>query len=99
MKKLFVLVRTDLNPAYRAVQAGHAVAEFVLNRPNTWANEILVYLGVKSLFSLEVIKDKFEKQQIDYVEFREPDLENQLTAIATVNENKIVTNLNLLKDI
>lgn len=98
MKKLFVLVRTDLNPAYRAVQAGHAVAEFVLNRPNVWSNEILVYLGVKSLFSLEIIKNKFEKDNIDFIEFREPDLENQLTAIATVNENKVITKLNLLKD-
>lgn len=29
MKKLYVLVRNDLRPAYRACQAGHAVAEWV----------------------------------------------------------------------
>ena len=98
MKKLFVLVRTDLNPAYRAVQACHAVAEFVLNRPNVWTNEILIYLGVKSLFSLEIIKDRFKKQDIDFIEFREPDLNNEITAIATINENKIIQKLNLLKD-
>ena len=33
MKKLYVLVRKDLHKQYRAVQAGHAVAEFLLKNP------------------------------------------------------------------
>lgn len=98
MKKLFVLIRTDLPSSYRAVQAGHVVAEFVLNRPNSWTNETLIYLGVKNLFRLEIIKDKFIKQDIDFVEFKEPDLNDELTAIATTSENKITQSLNLLKD-
>jgi hypothetical protein len=30
MKKLYVLIRKDLDPSYQAVQAGHAVAEWLL---------------------------------------------------------------------
>ena len=98
MKKLFVLVRTDLPSNYRAVQAGHAVAEFVLNRPNSWSNEILIYLGVKGLFQLEVIKYRFLKEGIDFIEFKEPDLNNEITALATISENKITQKLNLLRE-
>jgi len=31
--KLFVLVRKDLSPSQTAVQAGHVVAEYLINDP------------------------------------------------------------------
>ena len=31
--RMYVLVRNDLPTSYKAVQAGHALAEFVLNDP------------------------------------------------------------------
>lgn len=33
--KLYVIVRTDMPPAYQAVQAGHAVAEWLLQPGHT----------------------------------------------------------------
>jgi hypothetical protein len=90
-------VRKDLSPSQRAVQAGHAVAEFLLHGPfSRWNNGTLVYLGVKGLYQLENLKRKFENDGIGYIEFREPDLNNEVTAITTDINNKYVEKLNLL---
>lgn len=95
--KLYVIVRKDLSIAQRAVQAGHAVAEFCLHSPfSRWSNGTLIYLGVKGLNQLENLKYKLEDQGIRVVEFREPDLNNQITAIATDKHSNYIEKLNLL---
>jgi len=33
-KKMYILTREDLPPAYRACQAGHALAAFMLKHPD-----------------------------------------------------------------
>jgi len=98
MKKLFVIVRKDLTTSQQAVQAGHAVAAFLLHGQffRRWENETLIYLGVKGLIQLENLKRKFHYNDISFVEFREPDLNNETTAIATTVENEFVERLNLL---
>lgn len=97
MKKLYVIVRKDLSISQRAVQAGHAVAEFLLHGPfSRWNNGTLIYLGVKGLIQLENLKQRFEKENIPYIEFKEPDLDNQITALATDIHSKHVERLNLL---
>ena len=97
MKKLFVIVRKDITPSQSAVQAGHVVAEYLLDsKLKKWSNQTLVYLGVKSLFDLEKLKYKFENNNIKYVEFKEPDLNNEVTAIATDIQNKYIERLMLL---
>jgi hypothetical protein len=95
--KLYVIVRKDLCIAQRAVQAGHAVAEFCLHSPfSRWSNGTLIYLGVKGLPQLERAKYKLEEQGIRVIEFREPDLNNQITAIATDEHSEVLERLNLL---
>lgn len=95
--KMFVIVRRDIPKIHQAVQAGHALAEYLLYGPSSsWTNGTLIYLGVKGLNQLENLKYKFERDGIPYKEFREPDLDNQITSIATDENNKYVEKLNLL---
>jgi hypothetical protein len=90
-----VLVRKDLPESYRAVQAGHAVAEWLLH-DRSWNNETLIYLGVTNEFSLYRWADRLDRKGINWVGFREPDIGNQLTAIAVENDGKVFQNLRLL---
>jgi hypothetical protein len=95
MKKLFVIVRKDLNPSQRAVQAGHALAEYMLNS-SRWKNSTLIYLGVRSLRQLENLKRRLEYEEIEHYPFYEPDLNNQMTAIASDKTSTLFDKLNLL---
>jgi len=94
-KRLYVLVRKDLSPSYRAVQAGHVVAEWLLY-DQSWQNETLIYLTVANEFSLYRWAAKLDFRGIKWVGFREPDIDNQLTAIAVLSDGKIFRNLELL---
>ena len=97
MKKLFVLVRKDLSTSQQAVQAGHVVAEFLLYGYNSnWSNGTLIYLGVKGLYQLEDWMLKLGSLNIPFTIFREPDIENELTAIATDQGEKLFKRLRLL---
>jgi hypothetical protein len=92
------VVRKDLTTSQQAVQAGHAVAEYMLHGLSfrRWNNETLIYLGVKGLIQLENLKMKLQENNIPFVEFREPDLNNETTAIASDEECKIFERMNLL---
>lgn len=95
--KLYVIVRNDLTNSQRAVQAGHVVAEFLLRGPSTeWKNGTLVYLGVDNLFQLEKLKYQLTLNDISFVEFKEPDIDHETTAIATDKYSKKFKKLNLL---
>jgi peptidyl-tRNA hydrolase len=94
---MFVIVRKDLSTSQQAVQAGHALAEYLLHGPfSRWQNGTLIYLGVKGLNQLENLKRKFERENIKFIEFREPDLNNETTAIATDQNNQHIERLNLI---
>ena len=43
------------------------------------------------------MKERLDILEIDYTEFREPDLNNQVTALAILNNDKIFKNLKLVK--
>jgi hypothetical protein len=99
MKRLYILVRCNLRRSSPAVQACHAVANFCLNgNGGEWNNQTLIYLGVRSLRELKNWKFKLDMKNIEYFEFKEPDMNNELTAIAVLLEDgKIFRKLRLLK--
>ena len=99
MKKLFVLTRCDLSGSQQAVQAGHAVAEFLLHVQQSeydWDNGTLIYLGVDSEDDLEYWGDILNRKEIQWIAFKEPDRNNEITAIAAVCDDKVFKKLRLL---
>jgi hypothetical protein len=97
MEKLYVLVRKDLSVSQQAVQAGHAVAEYLLHGPRTnWKNGTLVYLGVRNKIDLEYWTEKFDRKNIEWVGFREPDMADELTAVSVIGNDRVFNKLDLL---
>lgn len=79
MKRLYVLVNKRLSPIYGCVQAGHAVAQWLIDNPDqTWNNNYLIYLYADTDKWMEML----EERGIKYSAFREPDMNGTVTAIA-----------------
>lgn len=95
--KLYIITRDDLSVSQKAVQSGHALAEFLLqNKSTTWYNGTLVYLKVSDENSLKRLTNHLKKDNIAFTEFKEPMFNNELTAIASLGSNKFFKNLILL---
>jgi hypothetical protein len=98
--KMYVLVRNDLEITYRGVQGVHAVAQIMLHYPElatTWNNETIVQLAVRNEKDLEYWVWKLQSKNKKYDFFREPDLNNQMTAVSCVDTGEIFKNLQLSK--
>lgn len=90
-------MRKDLSRSQQAVQAGHAVAEYLLRGPSTsWGNGTLVYLGVRNEDALKYYAGLIGGKGHYVVGFKEPDRRNELTAIAVECPPNIVKHLRLL---
>lgn len=95
MRRLYVLVNKKLAPIYGCVQGGHAVAQFMLENPNQkWNNEFLIYLYADT----DKWADKLRRQGVKCSIFREPDLNNSITAIAVQDDSgELFKNLSTVK--
>jgi len=85
--KLYLIVREDLPPGQQAVQAAHALRLFVALHPEidrAWYEEsnTLALLGLPNEVALGVIVEKAQRLGVPVACFREPDRNNELTAIA-----------------
>ena len=91
-----MLVRRDLGPSYGAVQGGHALAELLLRgKRGCWNNDTLVYLGVENEMDLQRHMTRLERRGADFVVFREPDIGDEVTALACVSDGRAFSNLSL----
>jgi|GEM_PF-2020674 len=82
-KKLYAVVSDKLTPSQQAVQAGHAVAEFLKKNPHTqWDNGYLIYLTEAPGFDGNMRGYRWMVGSHQYAEFVEPDLGNKITAYA-----------------
>lgn len=93
-KRLYVLIDKSLEPVYGCVQGGHAVAQWLLEHPNQkWNNSYLIYLRC-NIYS---IRRKLVRINKDFSEFKEPDLNNKITAIACEDCGRIFRSLHTIK--
>ena len=95
-RKLYVLVEKTLRPVYGCVQGGHAVAQWMIEHPNSkeWHNDYLIYLSA----DVNKWKRKLDLLGIDYTEFREPDLEFKTTALAVFGHENVFRNLKVVTE-
>ena len=95
-KKLYVLVDKTLKPVYGCVQGGHAVAQWMIEHPNSkeWHNDYLIYLSA----DISKWKRKLEFLEVNYTEFKEPDLDNQTTALAVFGHEELFKNLKVVTE-
>ena len=95
-KKLYVLISNELDPIYGCVQGGHAVAQYLLDHKdvNSWKNEYLIYLDCENISEWSELL-KFSNLRFSI--FREPDLNNSITAIAVEGGDKLFKKLRLKK--
>jgi hypothetical protein len=86
-QKLYIVTREDLTPAQQAVQAAHALTEYLVQHKEgafSWysTSNILALLAVPTEDSLSRLVDKAHRKGLMISEFREPDRSNELTAAA-----------------
>lgn len=85
--KLYIIIRADLRPGQQAVQAAHAMRQFVADHPDIdrkWFEQsnTLAFLSVPDEWTLRKLADKADDQDLRLSSFREPDLDNAMTALA-----------------
>ena len=93
VSKLTTISRRDLTPGQQAVQASHAALDFTFSHPREAAewhkhSNYLINLSVADEAHLESLSANLRLAGIKVTEFREPDLDDQLTAIAFLSDEK-----------
>lgn len=96
MDKLYLIVRQDLLPCQQAVQAAHAMRQWSEDHPaedRAWFQDsnTLALLGVPTGLELGVILEQALLRGFPVAAFREPDLGNELTALALGPQGKCLT--------
>lgn len=102
--KLVVITRSDLTPGQKAVQSTHAAINFIFEHPDRagpWFtnSNYLAQLETQNEYKLLQLVEQCEIKKLKYTVFREPDLNNSITAIAiepSESTQKLVSNLPLL---
>ena len=90
--KLYVIVRTDLNPGQIISQSVHAASEFILRGEkdlvSLWDNGHIVILGVDDEEELHSYMRQMSERDIEFKEFKEPYYKDSVTGFSTVRFDK-----------
>lgn len=101
--KIYLVTHRNLSNGYQTAQTAHAIAELLIQRPDIaseWylTSNSLVVLTAEDEKQLHHLKTAAETAGIHTVSFREPDLLDELTAVAfcpSSSTRKILSNLPL----
>lgn len=101
--KLVSITRQDITPGYQVVQTAHAIADFIHEHPaisKQWKEESnsIITLSTKDEESLSIYLNRLKELTPYVTAFYEPDVQDQLTAIAvygTPEIRKVLSNLPL----
>jgi len=85
-QKIYLVTRRDLSPGSQAVQAVHALREFIHLHPKIerkWYKKSnhVCFLSVENERALVRLSDEATMKGIKWASFQEPDLNDQTTAI------------------
>lgn len=99
-KAMFIVVRDDLgSTGLKAAQGAHALAQFLIDYPDEqgeWNNNYLIFLKTDNLLTMEKLIDKMKRNRMKFSVFKEPDLNDEITALACYTKrDSIFKNLKL----
>ena len=83
--QMYVIVRKDFDKIYKMVQGAHALSGYSLKYHETfkeWNNEYLIFLETFLEVNLKSVYEDLATKGFQVSAFREPDQNNQVTAIA-----------------
>lgn len=99
--RIYTLTRTDLSAGQKITQAGHSLAQYIIDHnphhAGEWGNGSIINLALGSEKSLKRWIKKFDELGLRYSIFREPDMNNEITSIATLHPGYIFSGIPLLK--
>lgn len=99
--RIYTLTRSDLSIGQKAVQSGHAIAQYLIDhnphQKGLWSNGSIINLELGNEKSLKKWIKKLENLGIEMSLFKEPDLNNEITAIAALHTGEIFKGIPLLK--
>lgn len=83
--KLTIVTRKDITPGYQLVQSCHSIIQFTFEHPEIakewYKDPYLAVLSTQDENSLKELIKKAKEKDIKVSVFREPDIDNAITAI------------------
>lgn len=92
--KLVSITRQDLTPGYQVVQTAHAIADFAHDHPDQFRqwkenSNSIITLSIKDEQALIALYERLKAITPYITAFREPDIQDQMTAICVYGTPEI----------
>ena len=88
-KRMYVIVRGDLDSTYRMVQGAHGISQFALRHNDLfrqWNNEKIVFLKTFNGLRMDDLKNDLVNDAIIHAHFNEPDLGDKVTSLVVFDD-------------